>query len=500
MRQIFVKSISLGLVIALGLILLPPTPQPANAQFAWGATLWVADGNGSFLETINPLGSVATVPLSPNLVPPIEFNSFEVMTSDNDQYILHYGYDPNSSEPHLTFGATGDGPCCWNVSDIVTGAMAYEIAGFQPNGSLFAFSYVKAAEGTNAPFVGGIMVIDAATGLVANDVEMESIGSELNLFNGATWAYMGDWTEDGILFTGNCYGCEGVFEGEFSLWERTSQTFIENSGVWFSSFGTGLDLTGEFLRADQDTRYPYDPSPGMFLVPNVVKYYPNGDFSGNGTVVYVDGDAMDVGRLHWVGDGQAFIVEHFDGTYWDVVHRDGRVERVSFAVDSEMQFLGGTPDGWLAVAMNSDRTRTVYHYDISSLAPSVVTTLAANVINVQLANSPELGASVEALSFAAAPPPIAGDGTAHCPNFLPSRLVVGQQGRVTPGAANRMREFPSLDSAVVGQIPGSAQFSVLEGPICDEVNQIAWWRVNYNGTEGWTAEGQADTYWTEPVG
>ena len=85
-----------------------------------------------------------------------------------------------------------------------------------------------------------------------------------------------------------------------------------------------------------------------------------------------------------------------------------------------------------------------------------------------------------------------------CPGFLPSRLIVGEQGRVIPGPANNMRVEPISGAELITEIPGGASFFVLEGPICE--GGLAWWRVDYNGTTGWTAEGSDNTYWLEPTG
>ncbi len=85
-----------------------------------------------------------------------------------------------------------------------------------------------------------------------------------------------------------------------------------------------------------------------------------------------------------------------------------------------------------------------------------------------------------------------------CPGFLPSRLVIGESGRVLPETHNHLRESASTDSAVLGSIPVGGRFAVLEGPICDP-NGIAWWRVDYQGSTGWTAEGAGQQYWTEPL-
>lgn len=83
-----------------------------------------------------------------------------------------------------------------------------------------------------------------------------------------------------------------------------------------------------------------------------------------------------------------------------------------------------------------------------------------------------------------------------CPGTLPSRLAAGQQGRVTPGAPNRVRDLPTTAGTRIGEIPGGAVFTVLEGPTC--ADGYAWWRVNYDGLVGWTAEAGLE-YWLEPM-
>jgi WD40 repeat protein len=93
-------------------------------------------------------------------------------------------------------------------------------------------------------------------------------------------------------------------------------------------------------------------------------------------------------------------------------------------------------------------------------------------------------------------PTQAQDGSS-CPGALPSRLVVGERGRATPGDANNVREQPTTQSAIVGHIPGGDFFRVLEGPICAE--GMAWWKVESGEAVGWTMEGAAQSYWLEPL-
>ncbi len=93
-----------------------------------------------------------------------------------------------------------------------------------------------------------------------------------------------------------------------------------------------------------------------------------------------------------------------------------------------------------------------------------------------------------------------------CPGFLPSRLVIGQYGRITPGDPNRLRETPN--GRIIAQIYAGEVLKVLDGPICDMTSAglgLAWWKVEYTSPRdgrtyiGWTAEGSGSTYWVDPL-
>ncbi|MEO8606850.1 MAG: SH3 domain-containing protein [Chloroflexota bacterium] len=84
-----------------------------------------------------------------------------------------------------------------------------------------------------------------------------------------------------------------------------------------------------------------------------------------------------------------------------------------------------------------------------------------------------------------------------CSSALPPRLVIGQQGQVTPGIPNNLRQGPGSSTKYVGEIPPGGVFTVLDGPRC--ASGLAWWQVSYNGLTGWTPEGQGGEYWVEPI-
>jgi len=60
-----------------------------------------------------------------------------------------------------------------------------------------------------------------------------------------------------------------------------------------------------------------------------------------------------------------------------------------------------------------------------------------------------------------------------------------------------MRAGAGTNFAEVGRIPPGGEFLVLEGPECNQ--NFAWFRVDYDGLIGWTAEGEAVRYWLEVI-
>ncbi len=84
-----------------------------------------------------------------------------------------------------------------------------------------------------------------------------------------------------------------------------------------------------------------------------------------------------------------------------------------------------------------------------------------------------------------------------CP--LSPRLTTGQQGKVLGTTPNHLRELPTLTGAITGAVPGGSVFDVLAGPECDPASGYNWWQVAYAGQVGWTAEGDATTYFLEPI-
>ncbi len=83
---------------------------------------------------------------------------------------------------------------------------------------------------------------------------------------------------------------------------------------------------------------------------------------------------------------------------------------------------------------------------------------------------------------------------------MTARLQIGTSGVVTPGDPNVLRDLPGRNangSRVIGQINGGTPVQILTGPQC--VDGIMWWNVRAGSQIGWTAEGENNIYWLEPL-
>jgi hypothetical protein len=85
-----------------------------------------------------------------------------------------------------------------------------------------------------------------------------------------------------------------------------------------------------------------------------------------------------------------------------------------------------------------------------------------------------------------------------CPGSLPTRLTVGDYGRVTPGSASNVRDAAAGNATGENVFPGEI-VRVLEGPQCADGRQ--WWRVERadGAWSGWVAEAGDDEYFFEVI-
>ena len=84
-----------------------------------------------------------------------------------------------------------------------------------------------------------------------------------------------------------------------------------------------------------------------------------------------------------------------------------------------------------------------------------------------------------------------------CPGAPPPRLTVGGQARVTftDGTPLRVRATPG--GSIITQLPEGTVIQVIGGPQCQ--GQYTWWQIQTtDGIQGWSAEGDMESYYLEP--
>ena len=263
---------------------------------------------------------------------------------------------------------------------------------------------------------------------------------------------------------------------------------VTPSNLSVNGLGDVLPLTGEQITPQQSPLYPTgerievphsDGLPGSY---NVIVLTGNRASEGR-AVVYFDPDNLKLKSTRWVADGNGFLAFPVSGQGQTMlITVDAPPAPV--ALDAH-QFLTGTPDGWLAL-----ESGTVTHYTVADGQATRAEIGALDGV-VTLVESTPLGATADA-AFTPIEPP----RPEACPGGKEPRLTVGHTGRVTPGAANNIREEPTTASKIVGKIAGGETFTVIGGPACAQ--GMTWWEVQFRNFTGWTAESDGSAYWIEP--
>jgi hypothetical protein len=90
--------------------------------------------------------------------------------------------------------------------------------------------------------------------------------------------------------------------------------------------------------------------------------------------------------------------------------------------------------------------------------------------------------------------------TSACGSALPTRLRADLFAYVNPDPPlpNNLRSEAGQEHTLLGEIQPGEAMQVMEGPACADGS--FWWKVRILATqlEGWTAEGDAQTYWLVP--
>lgn len=152
--------------------------------------------------------------------------------------------------------------------------------------------------------------------------------------------------------------------------------------------------------------------------------------------------------------------------------------------------------GWLTEGEGSE-------YFVTSLVtrepipPTITPTLAPTLVQPTLPPTLTQIPTVT-LTPSIPPPPTITPTVLACNDMLPARLTIGGQGRVTSGDPSNLRDTPSATGTRIRQIYHAVIFTVLAGPVCDELGR-RWWQIRYNDSSGWAAEGDNSSYFLEPA-
>lgn len=501
MKKYLVLSL---LLLALLVFSAPIAAQVPAGDDAWEMLIFLESYddagmiNGA-IARITPEGLGEPIPLPSEIFGDPRMTVSQITVSSDMRFVALTGWTEDYTAQPVRIADLAAGTCCFEFAP--EGMMDFQLSNFDPSDQLVAISYVRFSEG-DYPYSGGVRVMNAATGETVTDVPMSSLTD----VDYAPWALLGEWREDGLRYTPSCYGCEPPLLGEWSLWNPVTGELIPNSGERFSAFAETLYATQESLVFGVDLAYPRNPMESMFSIPNVVQYvrdepfvYP-GEMTTAPTVYFnLAGYDLNGSEIHWVDNGNAFIVSSADQTEWIITSRNN--PRTTVSVPLYSRILGGTPDGWITVTTDGE-TSTFTYYQAAETGFNAFP-IGAAVGYARAVVSPELGEGVGVANFPPVVMPteaeIAAARAANaitCEGFMPSRLMMGEYGRVTPGISNNVRETPNRSGVKVGEIPGGATFLIYDGPVCSD--GTAWWFVSYEDVIGYTAEGLGTEYFLEP--
>ena len=269
-----------------------------------------------------------------------------------------------------------------------------------------------------------------------------------------------EYSPDGeLLATGGADGTVRIWEASSGIVLRTDNTsHVERVyDVAFSRDGVNVVSTG------QDRRIMMRPanSPGEpFIVAEIPD--PTGDTVVNAIDFGIEGDIV------VVGDSNGVLRIYRLPTPSDI---ESRLVFQTDTHDDQIRDLAISPDGTMIAVAGFDRTLEIWHIDVPVLT------------------------TPPALPATSVPVPTTGD---YCPGAPLSRLSIGMNVRVTftDGTPLLVRTNPG--ESIVTSISEGTEFSVIGGPLC--LDGYTWWEIELaDGTIGWSAEGDSEDYYIEPL-
>jgi hypothetical protein len=296
------------------------------------------------------------------------------------------------------------------VADVATGACCTKLdpqdptmnnafsAMFSPDGSQLAVGHFNSMQMGPQPTPGQIVVYDLVTNGIVARLDSTRIDNTVFGNTPSIGIMMHDWTDDGIVVSPTCVGCEPPLQGNAQLWNPADDS-LSDAKIPFNLTSQHLS-NGESLSAIMDPTFPNNPDAvGMLPVPNVVSYTPASSdpaVPAPSQVVYFNPNNIYIRQVSWVADGQAILIQHAntadffapsDEAY--LLLRDGT--QVPLTLPTTRQFLAPTSDGW--VMLDTETTTYIYY----RLSGATVEEIALNALYAGypiVVETPDFGTSV----------------------------------------------------------------------------------------------------------
>jgi len=298
-----------------------------------------------------------------------------------------------------------------------------------------------------APVNGGVVRIDREGNEIEQYIETGAPVTDIAFQEGLVWV-VSSGTEFSTIYKIDAATNELEDIGDFGIWDGGVKIAASESSLWLINFTMGNLLiqldgsTGEKLAEVELARIS-----GMPI-----------DLTTTADAVWVLFDLGSVAKVD-ANQKQVFSIINVSANVNEIFAQAGAV--------------------WVIGQANA----TVYRIDTAQNRVVAEAVTGSNMPTLTL--PPTLTLSVyEACSGAPA-----------------TRLHVGDRARVAmyPYENQRIRKEPNSGSTILTLFRPGTLMKILEGPVC--ANGWVWWKVQgyTSGDIGWTAEGDSNNYWLEPV-
>jgi hypothetical protein len=298
---------------------------------------------------------------------------------------------------------------------------------------------------------GGLLLVDPKSESILSVIELNAPATDIEVYGGWVWAVAsGNGFSSLYLIDPKTLTAYQPEQG--ATWYDYTSIAVNDNGVWLINSMTPATLI--HLDMQNDWTQTQIPLEGMKGNAHEIAATENSIWviSGKGEVTRIDSDSKEILAVFPVSSHEADLFVT-DDMVWVISAWDGLIYAVSPDQNKVMVFVTTgnrkpTPT----------RTPTVTPYPTESPMPP-------------------------------------------CAAAYNTRLKVGARAIVESEAAlpNRIRAEPGLGGKVMGFIQQYETVLIIGGPVCRD--DWVWWKVRSEQSYivGWTAEGDKETYWLQPL-